>query len=79
MLFLQMHERSRQLYETLEKLVSGSMSLQPEMLQHVVSLVVLLFVETYEVAEITRVVLRPCAQRLNVSLDSFAFFHSRSS
>src|ERR1700730_11974123 len=78
-LLLQMHEGSGQLYETLEKLVGRSMSLEPEMLQHVVGLVVLLLIEAYEVADITWVVLRPCAQRLNVRLDSFAFFHSRSS
>jgi hypothetical protein len=74
-----MDKGSRQLDEPFEKLATGALFLQPEMLQHVVGLVVLLLIEAYEVADITWVVLRPSAQRLNVRLDSFAFFHSRSS
>jgi hypothetical protein len=78
-LLLEMHEGSGQLNEALEKLFSGSLSLEPEMFQYVVGLVVLLFVKADEVPGVTWVVLGPRAQRVNVSLDSFAFFHSRSS
>jgi hypothetical protein len=62
-----------QLNEALEKLAVGP-SPSARDVQDVVGLVVLLFVEAHEVADITRVVLRPRAQRFNVRLDSIAFF-----
>lgn len=74
-LFLQMDEGAGELDESLEKGVVAITSLQPEMLEDVMRLVVLLGVEAGEITEIARIIFRPVQpQGLHKGFHALGFF-----
>lgn len=76
-----MNESSGELDQSLVVGIIGCMPaiLQPEMLQHIVSLVVALGIETLEIAQIAGLEGSGCTaslQSLNKELQSLGFFHA---
>ena len=57
-LFLQMDEGASQLNQPLEKPMSGTLVLEPQVLENVMRLVILLFVEANKITLVTRIMTR---------------------
>src|SRR6266404_1970222 len=80
--FLQMHKRARRLNQSLEKIIVRGVSVEPEMLQHVVGLIVTPIVPAAKIRAVKRMI-GDFARKIRVATfeiahelrNSFAFVH----